>query len=67
MKKRDFNTSDLPETPPAMRGRKKIKETKNTRLGLEAHEYIRTEAFKRNITMSDLLDEIIEEYKKTTQ
>uniref|UniRef100_UPI00344E9E6F hypothetical protein n=1 Tax=Carnobacterium sp. TaxID=48221 RepID=UPI00344E9E6F len=63
MKKRDFDTSNLPEKPPAMRGRKKSQETKNTRIGLEAHEYLRKEAFKRNITMIELLDEIIEKYK----
>lgn len=64
MKKRDFDTSNLPEKPPAMRGRKKAQETKNTRIGLEAHEYLRNEAFKRNISMIELLDEIIEQYKK---
>lgn len=66
MKKRNFDTSDLPEEPPVMRGRKKTLETKNTRLSLKAHEYIRKEAFDRNITMFELLDEIIEKYRSNS-
>lgn len=34
------------------------------RIGIDGHEYLRQEAFKRNISMKELLDEVLEEYRK---
>lgn len=42
---------------------KKKVELKQIRIGKDAHEYLRNEAFKRNISMKNLLDEIVEDYK----
>lgn len=59
MKSRKFN-SDLPESDQ----QKKQTETKMVRIGIDGHQYLRNEAFKRNISMKELLDEILEEYRK---
>ncbi|MDN6626696.1 MAG: hypothetical protein L0K82_05725 [Pisciglobus halotolerans] len=52
--------SDLSENDP----QKKKTETKMVRIGTDGHEYLRQEAFKRNISMKELLDEVLEEYRK---
>lgn len=39
-------------------------ETKMVRIGIDGHEYLRQEAFRRNISMKELLDEVLEEYRK---
>ena len=52
--------SDLSENDP----QKKQTETKMVRIGIDGHEYLRQEAFKRNISMKELLDEVLEEYRK---
>lgn len=59
MKSRKFN-SDLSESDQ----QKKQTETKMVRIGIDGHQYLRNEAFKRNISMKELLDEILEEYRK---
>lgn len=58
MKSRKFN-SDLSESDQ----QKKQTETKMVRIGIDGHQYLRNEAFKRNISMKELLDEILEEYR----
>lgn len=52
--------SDLSENDP----QKKQTETKMVRIGTDGHEYLRQEAFKRNISMKELLDEVLEEYRR---
>ncbi len=59
MKSRKFN-SDLPKSDQ----QKKQTETKMVRIGIGGHKYLRNEAFKRNISMKELLDEILEEYRE---
>lgn len=43
--------------------RKETVELKQIRIGKETHEYLRNEAFKRRISMKNLLEEIVQEYR----
>lgn len=63
MKKRNFDTSDLPEKPPAMRGRKKNTEYKVARVGVKEHNFLKHRALAEDTTMKELLDKIINKYK----
>ncbi|UJF16781.1 hypothetical protein LZ578_11995 (plasmid) [Jeotgalibaca sp. MA1X17-3] len=45
---------------------KKVK-MKQLRIGLEAHDYLKNEAFKRDISMKTLVDEIVLEYRDRHQ
>ncbi|TFJ41958.1 hypothetical protein CKN73_13080 [Carnobacterium divergens] len=63
MKKRTFEKS-LSEKKFEEKEKKQRVELKQIRIGKDAHEYLRNEAFKRNISMKNLLDEIVAEYRK---
>ncbi len=65
MKRRDFNYSEL-DQPSTNEETKKV-EMKQLRIGLEAHTYLKNEAFKRDISMKTLVDEIVLEYKDRNQ
>ena len=61
MKKREFDYSSL-DSPSSEHQTKKV-EMKQLRIGLEAHLYLKNEAFKREISMKTLVDEIVLEYR----
>ncbi|MGE7365448.1 hypothetical protein ACQKKE_02220 [Desemzia incerta] len=65
MKKRTFGEI-LPEIKKETLLKEKV-ELKQIRIGKEAHEYLKNEAFKRGISMKNLLDEIVKEYKEKNQ
>lgn len=62
MKKRSFGEI-LPDKNEQTKARTKV-ELKQIRIGKEAHEYLKKESFKRNISMKNLLDEIVKEYQE---
>lgn len=69
MKKRSFGEI-LPENKKEVAPKDKEKEKvelKQIRIGKESHEYLRNEAFNRGISMKNLLDEIVKEYKEKKQ
>lgn len=67
MKKRSFGEI-LPENKKEVVPKEKEKvELKQIRVGKESHEYLRNEAFNRGISMKNLLDEIVKEYKEKNQ
>ena len=67
MKKRSFGEI-LPENKKEVVPKEKeIVELKQIRVGKESHEYLRNEAFNRGISMKNLLDEIVKEYKEKNQ
>ena len=67
MKKRNFGEI-LPENKKEVATKEKEKvELKQIRIGKESHEYLRNEAFNRGISMKNLLDEIVKEYKEKNQ
>lgn len=67
MKKRSFGEI-LPENKQEVAPKEKEKvELKQIRIGKESHEYLRNEAFNRGISMKNLLDEIVKEYKEKKQ
>lgn len=65
MKKRTFGEI-LPENKKETEPKEKV-ELKQIRIGKEAHEYLKNEAFKRDVSMKNLLDEIVKEYKEKNQ
>ena len=65
MKKRTFGEI-LPEKKKETAYKEKV-ELKQIRIGKEAHEYLRNEAFNRGISMKNLLDDIVKEYKEKNQ
>ena len=62
MKKRSFGEI-VPDKNEQTKDRKKV-ELKQIRIGKEAHDYLKNESFKRNISMKNLLDEIVKEYQE---
>lgn len=67
MKKRSFGEI-LPENKKEVVPKEKEKvKLKQIRVGKESHEYLRNEAFNREISMKNLLDEIVKEYKEKNQ
>lgn len=65
MRKRTFGEI-LPEIKEETLSKEKV-ELKQIRIGIEAHEYLKNEAFKRDVSMKNLLDEIVKEYKEKNQ
>ncbi|EGP5302192.1 MULTISPECIES: hypothetical protein [Carnobacteriaceae] len=65
MRKRTFGEI-LPEIKEETLSKEKV-ELKQIRIGIEAHEYLKNEAFKRGVSMKNLLDEIVKEYKEKNQ
>lgn len=65
MRKRTFGEI-LPEIKKETLSKEKV-ELKQIRIGIEAHEYLKNEAFKRGVSMKNLLDEIVKEYKEKNQ
>ena len=43
-----------------------IKETKTVKISKENHKWLKKEAVDQDLTVSDLLDQIIDGYKQTT-
>lgn len=65
MRKRTFGEI-FPEIKEETLSKEKV-ELKQIRIGIEAHEYLKNEAFKRGVSMKNLLDEIVKEYKEKNQ
>lgn len=65
MKKRTFGEILL-DKKKETNSKEKV-ELKQIRIGKEAHGYLKKEAFKRGISMKNLLDDIVKEYKEKNQ
>lgn len=61
----EIKKDNLSEKPPISASRRDKVELKAVRVGVETHDFLKKEAFRRDISIKNLLDEIIEDYKKT--
>ena len=67
MKRSDGTDSEW-DSSSKITEKKKVKvKMKQLRIGLEAHDYLKNEAFKRDISMKTLVDEIVLEYRDRHQ
>lgn len=64
--KRSDRTDSKWDSSSKITEKKKVK-MKQLRIGLEAHDYLKNEAFKRDISMKTLVDEIVLEYRDRHQ